>query len=71
MWSAWSWSALGVLGKTVCGRVWIGVLRLRRSLLLVVLLMNDARRSRLLEMVRRRTLLRVVGMMLHKKELSA
>jgi hypothetical protein len=44
----------------------------RRSLLLMMLLMNNARGSRLLQMVRRwRTLLRVVGMMLHEWQLSA
>jgi hypothetical protein len=58
------------LGEAVCGRVWVGVLRLRRCLLLVMLLVDNARGSWLLEVVRRRSLLRVVGMMLHK-ELSA
>jgi hypothetical protein len=58
------------LGEAVCGRVWVGVLRLRRCLLLVMLLVDNARGSWLLEVVRR-SLLRVVGMMLHKKELSA
>ena len=38
----------------------------------MMLLMYDAGRSRLLEMMRRwRTLLRVVGMMLHRCQLSA
>lgn len=68
--SAWPRGAL-VLGEAVCGRVWVGVLRLRRCLLLVMLLVDNARGSWLLEVVRRRSLLRVVGMMLHKKELSA
>jgi hypothetical protein len=65
MLSTRTWSALSVLRETVRCRVWIRVLRLRgRSLLLMVLLMYNARGSRLLKMMRRwRTLLRVVGMM--------
>jgi hypothetical protein len=46
------------------------MLRLRRCLLLVMLLVDDARGSWLLEVVRRRSLLRVVGMMLHKELLA-
>jgi hypothetical protein len=66
MLSTRAWSALSVLRETVRCRVWIRVLRLRRrSLLLMVLLMYNARGSRLLKMMRRwRTLLRVMRMML-------
>jgi hypothetical protein len=47
-------------------------MRLRgRSLLLVMLLMYNARGSSLLKMMRRRTLLRVVGMMLHRGQILA
>jgi hypothetical protein len=64
--SSGAWRTLAVLGQTVGWGVWVCVLRLRRrSLLLVVLLMYDARGSRLLEVMRwRRTLLGVVGVML-------
>lgn len=63
--SSGAWRTLGVLGQTVGWGVWVGVLCLRRrSLVLLVLLMYDARGSRLLEMMRRwRALLRVVGVM--------
>jgi hypothetical protein len=62
--------ALRVLWQTVlCGRVRVGMLRRGRTLL--VLLVHDARRSRLLEVVRRRTLLGVVGvMLLGKRDVS-
>jgi hypothetical protein len=64
MLSTRAWSALSVLRKTVRCRVWIRVLRLRRRSLLLMVLMYNARGSRLLKMMRRwRTLLRVVGMM--------
>jgi hypothetical protein len=53
---------LRVLRQTVLrGRVRVGMLRRGRALL--VLLVHYARRSRLLEVVRRRTLLGVVGVM--------
>jgi PAS domain-containing protein len=70
MLSTRTWSALSVLRETVRCRVWIRVLRLRgRSLLLMVLLMYNARGSRLLKMMRRwRTLLRVVGMMVISRD---
>jgi hypothetical protein len=70
MLSTRAWSALSVLRETVRCRVWIRVLRLRRrSLLLMVLLMYNARGSRLLKVMRRwRTLLRVVGMMVISRD---
>jgi hypothetical protein len=64
VWSVGAWRALRVLREAVLGRIRIRVLRLWRGLLmLLMLLMDDARGSRLLQMVRgRRPLLRVVGM---------
>ena len=51
--SSGAWRTLSVLGQTVGWGVWVGVLRLRRrSLVLLMLLMYDARGSRLLEMMR-------------------
>jgi hypothetical protein len=67
MLASWWRRALLVLRQAVLRRsVRVGVLRRRRRALLVllVLLVHYARGTRLLEVVRRRALLRVVGVML-------
>jgi hypothetical protein len=55
-------SRLNRVRGRVCGRVLL--LRLRRGRLMV--LMNDARGSRMLQVLGRRRTLRVVGVMLHR-----
>lgn len=62
-------STLAVL-RDVGGRILVRVLRLRWNLLLLLMLVNNARGSRLLRQVvrRRRTLLCVVGVMLHQEQ---
>ena len=61
-----SWSTLTVLRETV-GRVRVGMLLLRwRRCNLLMMLMYNARGSRLLEMVRRWRPLLMGGMMLHR-----